>query len=276
MFINKKKLGSNLLFYLLSIALLFIFIRVLLKRFNISPTIREGLIESQDICEISKQRRFTARNDFDDGKTTADNLFKPASDLVMEHLDHAVKFKNKNSSKDMEHVSELKKSAYNKIKNTIQKGYESIKDDCSDKNELYKKRNAEFKKMLFSGEFKDKQKKYKKELKSWEDAFDKKFNVVANKNVRKQFKGWNSYIFLSGLPQKFNKDTCRMLIEDPDTIKGNVSAKQKMKKFIEQSFENRHTLFNNIKDHRYFKDLDEDYKRHQEQEKAKKKTKSKK
>ena len=275
MFINKKKLGSNLLFYLLSIALLFIFIRVLLERFNISPTIREGLIESQDICKISEQKRFPMREDNDDGEKTADNIFNPGNDIIMEHLDNAVKYKNKKNNDDMKLILELKKSAYDKIKNTLKKSYNAIKGDCSDKNELYKKRNIQMKKMRVSGEFKDKKKKFDKDFKDWSRPMESKIQAVRNQKEREQFITFKTLPTITGLELKYKKDICKMLIEEPDTNEGNVSTKQNIRKYISSFFKHRDKIFNNIKKHKYFKDVEEDYKRHKTQENTKKKTKKK-
>lgn len=272
MFINKKKLGSNLLFYLLSIALLFIFIRVLLEKFNISPTIREGLIDSKEIGEISKQKRFTLRNDNDDGEITSDNIFKAGNDLIMEHLDNAVKYKNKNNSKDMKHISELKKSAYSKNNNRLKKGFDNIKDDCTDKNELYKKRKKEFTKIGLV-DFKENSKKLSKDFFEWWTPMRTKLGAVRNRNETEQLASLNLYIGDTGLDKKFHTDICKMFIEEPDTIKGNVSTKQNMKKFLERSFENGNKIFNDIKKHTYFKDVKEDYKRYKQQEKQEKKQK---
>lgn len=273
MFINKKKLGDNLLFYLLSIALLFIFIRVLLEKFNISPKIREGLIDPQDICEISKEKRFVAREDNDNGKRTADNIYNPINDSIMEHLDNTVKYKNKNNSKDMKHVSELKKSAYDKIKNIIKKSFKNIEHNCSIKNELYKRRIDELQKMFNIPKFKEKKIELAQKLKKWGNPMVKKIEIVRNNKEQEQATELFSYMFNIGLTDKLNKDVCNMLIEDPDTSRGDLSSKQKMKEFLESSFKNGNYIFDNIKNHEYFEDIEKDYKTHKEKEKLQKKHK---
>lgn len=271
MIIKKQKLGINLLFYLLSITVIFIIIRIIMERLNISFTIQEGLVSSQDIQEISKTRKFKMRKKHDSGKKTADNLINPVKKILMEHLDHIDKYKNKNNSKDMKLITDLKVSAYDKIKKTIQKSYEGIKKHCSLENELFKKRDGEIQKMMNSSPFKEKQAALIQKWREWAGPMEEKYKIVRNDKEKEQVGELFSYMFNIGLSDKINKDICNMLIEDPDTEKGNVSAKQKMKTFLERSIVKGGKIINKMKKHAYFKNVEKDYKTHLEQEKQKKK-----
>ena len=106
MFVNKKNIGVNLLFYLLSIMVVFILIRVLFKNFIVFPKLREGLIDVIDTCVEAKN--YEMRNDEDSGEVTADKLFNPGNEIIISHLDYANKYRNKNSNDDMKTITQIK------------------------------------------------------------------------------------------------------------------------------------------------------------------------
>ena len=265
MFINRKKIGINLLFYLLSIVVLFIIIRVVFKDLIVFPKLREGLVEAKDIQDISRVRKYKSRNDDDTGEVTANNLIIPMKDIIFEHLDHADKYRNKKTSEDMIQISQLKKSAYKNIKDTIKKKYDSIKKDCSSENKLFERRNKEFKKI--KSKFEKKKKKKISNITSWYESIKKKMNIVRNKKEKKQFEEIFSFKDDTGLPMNLEKDFCKMLIEDKDTNKGNLIAKQKMNAFIKSGFHQGEKIFDKVKKHSYFKKLEDDYKNNQKKTK---------
>lgn len=265
--INKNKLGINLLFYLASIVFVFIIIRVFLKNKISFPKLREGLVDADDIQKMSKVRNFDMRNDNDSGLLTASNLFDPFSELVLEHLDHAEKYRNKNDSKDMLLISEIKKSAYKNIKDKLDKSFNDVKEDCKDSNPLFKKRKKEFISLLNQSPFKERKNENVKKYLEWGEDMERKIKTVRNENEKQQMETLKHYIEDTGLPVKMNKDLCRMYIEDKDSNKTNLQATQKMKDFITSVFDRGEKLFNKIKEHDYFKNVDKDYEKHLKKEK---------
>ena len=270
MFVNKKNIGVNLLFYLLSIIVVFILIRVLFKKFIVFPKLREGLVEAKDIQDVSKVRNYKMRNDGDSGKITADNLFNPGSEMIISHLDYLNKYRNKRSSEDMKTITQMKKSAYKNIKETLQKGYESIKKDCSPENKLFERRNKEFKEILEKSPYKEKKKKLMKKWKKWAGPLEEKNNIISNKKQKEQDEEFFLYMYDTGLHIKLQKDGCNMIIEDPDTNKGNLIAKQKMTSFLDRMFEKGNQFIDNLKEHAFVKKIEEEHEIHQKKEAAKK------
>ena len=210
------------------------------------------------------------RNDGDSGKITADNLFNPGSEMIISHLDYLNKYRNKRSSEDMKTITQMKKSAYKNIKETLQKGYESIKKDCSPENKLFERRNKEFKEILEKSPYKEKKKKLMKKWKKWAGPLEEKNNIISNKKQKEQDEEFFLYMYDTGLHIKLQKDGCNMIIEDPDTNKGNLIAKQKMTSFLDRMFEKGNQFIDNLKEHAFVKKIEEEHEIHQKKEAAKK------
>lgn len=265
--INKNKLGINLLFYLASIVFVFIIIRVFLKNKLSFPKLREGLIDADDIQKMSKVRNFKMRNDNDNGALTANKLFDPFSEVVIEHLDHAEKYRNKTDDTDMIVISKIKKSAYKDIFLKVYKSFLDKQKDCIDSNPLFKKRKKEFNSLLNESPFKERKNENMKKYLEWFVDMQKKIDTVRSNSEKKQLETLKSFIDNTGLPIKMEKDLCRMYIEDKDSNKSNLQATQKMKDFITNVFDRGEKLFNKIKEHDYFKNVNKDYEKHLKKEK---------
>ena len=106
-----------------------------------------------------------------------------------------------------------------------------------------------------------------KKFLEWGQDMERKLKTVRNENEKQQMESLKHYIKDTGLPVKMNKDLCRMYIEDKDTNKTNLQATQKMKDFITSVFDRGEKLFNKIKEHDYFKNVNKDYENHLNKEK---------